>query len=585
MFELLRRQMKNVLLVLVIIVVPAFILAGPGTGRSRGGRSTMWAMDIDGHEIGVDEFVEQLKSASRAVGPERAVDYTIQRILANYIWQKACNELGVVVSPEEVRDHLKHEPVFRRPDGSFNAEAWNRLVRRNDRRLVDAVARARQQLREQKLQEIVTSAVVVPPADVRATYEYDYARRRVGYVQFEPADFIDAVTVDEDGLQAYFKEHGTLYERPERVRLKVVAWPKEMDAQDHAEIQALLQELQDRLAAGADFAELAQQYSQDSTASRGGDLGFFTADQMVPAFSDAAFALQPGEVSKPVHTKFGWHLIEVEERREGPNGPEVHARHILIRDQVSEDRLADLYDAAVEFRENLDDRDLADAAQEAGLSVTTVEPVAEGATQVGPFANAGELVSTAFELEPGEATDVIETDDDFLIAQVVERVPPEIPPLAEVRSRVVDDYRAQGARELAAHRARAVADAAEQAGSLDAVDPSLAGAVQETEFFTRVARSVAGLGRPQAFIDAAFRLKKGQTSDAIQQGTRWFVLQVRDAAPADPEDFATERDTIRRRLEFQRRLAAWRDFVTAREAAVTYATNPAVIDRYRVDES
>src|ERR1700735_4098760 len=73
--------------------------------------------------------------------------------------------------------------------------------------------------------------------------------------------------------------------------------------------------VEEELKKGADFAELAKKKSKDPGASDGGDLGFFTKDQMVPEFSAVAFALEPGKVSDPVKTQFGWHVIKVEEKR------------------------------------------------------------------------------------------------------------------------------------------------------------------------------------------------------------------------------------------------------------------------------
>src|ERR1700736_120301 len=74
--------------------------------------------------------------------------------------------------------------------------------------------------------------------------------------------------------------------------------------------------IEEELKKGADFAELAKKKSKDPGASDGGDLGFFTKDQMVPEFSAVAFALEPGKVSDPVKSQFGWHIIKVEEKRD-----------------------------------------------------------------------------------------------------------------------------------------------------------------------------------------------------------------------------------------------------------------------------
>lgn len=96
------------------------------------------------------------------------------------------------------------------------------------------------------------------------------------------------------------------------------------------ETEAEAAEIKSKIDAGSDFATMASEHGTDGTASRGGDLGWFVRGQMVPEFADAAFGLEPGAISGPVETPFGWHLIRVDERREQPVPSLEEVRESLI---------------------------------------------------------------------------------------------------------------------------------------------------------------------------------------------------------------------------------------------------------------
>ena len=112
-------------------------------------------------------------------------------------------------------------------------------------------------------------------------------------------------SVTDEAVRASYDEQAAKVEAEERIRARHILVASEDEAKD----------IVDRLAKGEAFEELAAQYSLDGSKEQGGDLGYFTAGEMVKPFSDAAFALEVGEVSQPVQSEFGWHVIKLEEKR------------------------------------------------------------------------------------------------------------------------------------------------------------------------------------------------------------------------------------------------------------------------------
>ena len=162
-----------------------------------------------------------------------------------------------------------------------------------------------------------------------------------------------------------------------------------------AEVSAQASAIVDRLKKGEDFASLAKQFSSD-TGSRedGGDLGYFPRGRMVPAFEEAAFALKPGEISAPVRTKFGYHVIKVE----AALGDQVRARHILIPLQPSARDVKTAYDKALDLAKKAQaGEDFAELAREHSAHEETAK---KGGRLPGPFTR---------ENLPDEFSDVLKT--------------------------------------------------------------------------------------------------------------------------------------------------------------------------------
>lgn len=165
--------------------------------------------------------------------------------------------------------------------------------------------------------------------------ETDEYKRRLALYQakaLRDAYFFQKIRpqVTEEEMKAAYDEEAAKLEQTERVRARHILVGTEKEAQD----------ILARLSKGEKFEDLAKQFSLDGSKDYGGDLGYFTAPEMVPEFSKATFALKAGETSNPVKTDFGWHIIRLEDRKMGAAQPydqvKQAIRNVLLRKKVSE---------------------------------------------------------------------------------------------------------------------------------------------------------------------------------------------------------------------------------------------------------
>lgn len=310
---------------LLIFILVFALIAGCGTGQEPEAETpdAEWVARVNGEDITRAELDLNVKVLSLIFRTDLTGDAEVETrvvedlVELNLLTQEAARR-GVVADADELEAEV--DRLYQGLIEQYEGEAeLNTAMAEHDLQRDDLVRFVRPHLVRSALIDALRLDVAASEADVRDFYEQNKE-----YLYTFEADVVRA-------------RHILVYE------------------------EELAQQLAERLQAGEDFAELARVHSVDrSNAPFGGDLGYFERERMVPEFSAAAFALAPGEISEPVETDFGWHLILVEDRRGPGEVPYEQARShaegrvVLQRwQQAVEDLQRDLHaTAAIEYAED-----------------------------------------------------------------------------------------------------------------------------------------------------------------------------------------------------------------------------------------
>jgi peptidyl-prolyl cis-trans isomerase C len=170
-------------------------------------------------------------------------------------------------------------------------------------------------------------------------------KRGIALQQFVDKHFVQKITVSGEESKAFYDNHPDLFKQPEQVRARHILIKVDPGADESSKVEARakLEKIQKRLRKGEDFGALAKEVSEDPSSVKGGDLGYFKRGQMVKAFEEAAFSLKPGEVSDIVETEFGYHLIDVIDKKSGMAIPyedikdrlEDHIKQEKVQEEVN----------------------------------------------------------------------------------------------------------------------------------------------------------------------------------------------------------------------------------------------------------
>ncbi|MFW5970932.1 MAG: SurA N-terminal domain-containing protein [Desulfovermiculus sp.] len=545
---------------LFAIIVLVFVFWGVGSFRDSGRQVVA---EVDGQEIGMQEFVQKYQQQVEAlrreqgdISSEQLKDMDLKRqvlegMISQRLIQAKAEELGLVVGSGQVRSRIRGMQVFHGDNDTFDPNRYQGLLRMNNLTPAQFEADIRMDLVSSALREMVTAPVRVEASEARALFEYVQARALIEYVQFPVQDYVQQVEMDEEEIREYYQEHKQEYRVPAKMSMQVIRVNPETlaDSQDVSseevkayyenneqeftqeeqikarhilievdeeagdeEVEKARQEIEKaakRLEQGADFDQLAGEVSEAPSADQGGDLGWFGRNSMAEAFEEEAFALQPGEISDPVRTKFGFHLIQVTDRREDGVQPldqvQEEIRSRLAQEkavQKLEDRLDDVLQIV------LTEGDIHQAADAVNLEVEKIGPFGRGDLPEGLNLE-DDQVNRLMQMQVGEITETpFSEGDGYLIAKKTEHEESFIPEQDQVRDQVRSALEKVKARELAQKEAQEALKELENGQSAE----DLGLKVETSQPFARQG-NIPGLGKNQELFQDVFAASEGQWLD------------------------------------------------------------------------
>ena len=557
-----------------------------------------WGMDVSGRAAGGNlgrvggtaVTVLQWQNAYRALYDQisrsqtQPITSAQNREIEDSAWDQVVNQIliqhelsrrRIRVTDEEVRQaarlspppEFQFDPAFQNDQGQFDLALYQQFLGQagQDPLFLQRLEMYyRDLIPRNKLIRQVTSAIFVPDGELWERWRVENERVSATFLSVSPDDRVDdgLVEVTAEEVERYYRDNTDEFEVSARAQVLYSFIDKTPTAADSAAALDYARGIRQELVDGADFEEIAIRESIDeATALQGGSLGSFGRGLMVQAFDSLVFSLPVGELSEPLRTSSGYHLVEVLSRDE--DADEVEARHILLpieRTDAAEVGLLTRADSLETLSQN---RPLREAAEAFGISVMEAE-ISEDFAALPGVGIAAEGQDWIFVDEDGAGaiSPVFETEDAFYIVELLDESPAGTLSLEQVAVEIRENLQTQRKTELTMEEARGWREELRGgAVSLESVAERLGIAVQTVGPFTR-REFMPGLGQSSSATGAAFGTPVGEIAGPVTALGRVLLIRIDEKTEADPEEWEAQKPIQRTQLTAeiqQARLDQWID--------------------------
>ncbi|HEY1951751.1 MAG TPA: SurA N-terminal domain-containing protein, partial [Gemmatimonadaceae bacterium] len=357
-----RASAKYIWIFIVILFVGGFLLAQTSGLLGRAPiTSTTAVATVNGDDIlattwyqatqNLEQEATQRNNQSISLDErQRLMDQAYDQLVSDALLRQEYKRRGITVTDDEILQAARYNPppgLLQSPDlqtdGQFDQAKYQRFLAspmaRQQGILFQLEQYYRTEIPKEKLFDQVASDVYVTDDMLWRRFQDQNDSAQVSFVLFSPDRISDsAVRVSDDEIRSYYDTHKKLFERSGTAKVSIIIIPRVVTAADSATVRAHALDLRNKILSGGEkFEDVARDESADSaSAAKGGSLGKGGKGRFVAPFETAAYALKPGEISQPVLTQFGYHLIRLDARK----GDTLTLSHILLRIQQSDSAAA-----------------------------------------------------------------------------------------------------------------------------------------------------------------------------------------------------------------------------------------------------
>lgn len=613
MLNIMRKNASSLLIkILLGIIVIVLSLFGLNTiQKSRTSRVALVngePISVDTYQYAYNNYVENLKSQ---YGSNLSQDvlkmFQVKRTVVNSLVSRAlmlqeAERLNIRVTNEELATEIHSMDVFQN-EGIFNEELYDYVLKRNDLTQKAFEVDMRETMLISKLNAFITSGIKVTEGEILEWYDWinasvdiDYVLFdpnsisgieptdeelssfyeinkenyrteplvKVRYMAFRPDNYTDTVNIEDEDILDYYDMNKSEFETEKTVEARHILLMVDEDATEDVveEKRKKAEEIMEMAKSGKDFAELAKEYSEGTTRETGGLLGEFKKGDMVAPFSEAAFSMAEGDISEPVRTQFGWHVIKVEKVNEASVSSLEDVSDQIRKKLTKEFSQEIAYDMADEaYDQAMKDDDFEKTASDLGIQLQETGYIGQdgtGADTSDPVI----FAEAAFELNGAEISYVLNIGDSFYLLQKTGEIPSDIPKLADVREQVISDVVKKMQDEQARKDAEEFLATAKAAGGIESASKEPAIDVKSSGFFKR-SDSIPDLGYESEINQAAFLLSDGdKIADKVFKGSAgYYVVQLKDRKIPDPDELNDQKDTIRTQLISQKKQIVFKNWI------------------------